>query len=513
MDFRVPDTLNSNETVASDDSVDVEFSEFTEALPNDSVTAADLQDMEFAAAPKDAPDLAALPSFGDDPGSEPAIDPRSVPKPDSPQLPLLPGATTSPPAWFRSARKIQVDDSGAQFRLTIKRGDETADGSAILAKSMTFTRPDGSTFQRYAKFHTDGSDGVICYTTVAGDLDTAGEWSVQAQVDLGDTDFRSELHCFVVHEAATALPPLPADETETVPPDLSDSPKTISRRQALLEERRRRRKAAVNLGLDDEEETEESPKDWKEWLVRWLTGKEARSIVTSFAFHAVLLLCMSLILFTQIGDNEAISMIMGQENALPTFEEVDMTFETTGGEATKAPQLQKVQQESAESILQSDFNEMFNPPGTGKGTGGGEGFDFAFKMPTGGKAVTKGSFTAWTVPKDPKPGQDYKIVIQIKVPETVKRYRIADLSGRVIGTDKYTLDIPYENQFNRYGTKIQKSLRSDKLEFVKRGDYARIVDSQVQVIVNVEGAKQLVQDTIEVKSRMLKEEQKLEIVF
>ena len=114
-------------------------------------------------------------------------------------------------------------------------------------------------------------------------------------------------------------------------------------------------------------------------------------------------------------------------------------------------------------------------------------------MPTGGKAVTKGSFTAWTVPKDPKPGQDYKIVIQIKVPETVKRYRIADLSGRVIGTDKYTLDIPYENQFNRYGTKIQKSLRSDKLEFVKRGDYARIVDSQVQVIVNVEGAKQLVQ--------------------
>ena len=512
MDFRVPDTLNSDEPVTSDDAVDVEFSEFTEALPNESVSPDDLQDMEFAAAPEEAPNLAALPSFGDEPAGKSVTEPPPVPKLDSPQTPPpLPAAESSPPAWFRSVRKIQVDDSGAQFRLTIKRGDETADVSAVLAKSMTFTRPDGSTFQRDAKFHTDGSDGVICYTTVGGDLDTAGEWSVQAQVDLGDTDFRSEVHCFAVHEAVAAPPPLPGGETE--PPDLPGSPKQMSRRQALLEERRRRRKAAVNLGLDEEDETEEPPKNWKEWLLRWLTGKEARSVVTSIAFHTVLLLCMSLILFTQIGDNEAISMIMGEENALPTFEEVDMTFEQTGGELTQAPQLQKVQQESAESILQSDFNEMFNPPGTGEGTGGGEGFDFAFKMPTSGKAVTKGSFTAWTVPKDPRPGQDYKIVIQIKVPETVRRYRIADLSGRVIGTDKYTLDIPYENQFNRYGTKIQKSSRSEKLEFVKKGDYARVVDNQVQVIVNVEGAKQLVQDTIEVKSRMLKEEQKLEIVF
>lgn len=517
MDFRVPDTLNSDEPVVSDDAVDVEFSEFTEALPNESISPDDLQDMEFAAR-EEAPNLAALPSFGDETATgEPATEPPPVPKTDSPRTPpTLPGAETSPPAWFRSVRKIQVDDSGAQFRLTIKRGDETADVSAVLARSMTFTRPDGSTFQRDAKFHTDGSDGVICYTTVAGDLDSAGEWSVQAQVDLGDSDFRSEVHCFAVHEAATTPPPLPASKNEEPESsDLPPSPKTMSRRQALLEERRRRKKAAVNLGLDDgeEAEAEEPPKNWKEWLVRWLTGKEARSVVTSIAFHTVLLLCMSLILFTQIGDNEAISMIMGEENALPTFEEVDMTFEQTGGELTQAPQLQKVQQESAESILQSDFNEMFNPPGTGEGTGGGEGFDFAFKMPTSGKAVTKGSFTAWTVPKDPKPGQDYKIVIQIKVPETVNRYRIADLSGRVIGTDKYTLDIPYENQFNRYGTKIQKSSRSEKLDFVKRGDYARVVDNQVQVIVDVEGAKQLVQDTIEVKSRMLKEEQKLEIVF
>lgn len=509
MDFRVPDTLDSEEPVTSDDPVDVEFTEFTEALSNESVSADALQDMPFGDSPEQAPNLASLSSFESEPAAKPEPIADAMPDTQAPPPPLPNAEAASAPAWFRSVRKIQVDDSGAQFRLTIKRGDETADVSAVLARSMTFTRPDGSTLQRDANFHTDGSDGVICYTTVAGDLNAAGEWSVQALVDLGDSDFRSEVHSFTVYAKVTAPPPLPAVESEP-PPVPSKRP---SRRQALLEERRRRKKAAIELGLEGEEETEEPPKNWREWLVQWLTGKEARSVVTSVAFHSILLVVMSLIFFTQIGENEAISMIMGEENALPAFEDVDMSFETTGGEVTKAPQLKKIERASAESVLQSDFNEMFNPSGSGEGTGGGEGFGFAFKMPSSGQTVTKGSFTAWTVPKDPKPGQDYKIVIQIQVPETVKRYRIADLSGRVIGTDKYTLDIPYENQFNRYGTKIQKSTRSEKLDFVKRGDYARVVDNRVQVIVNVEGAKQLVQDTIEVKSRMLKEEQKLEIVF
>lgn len=509
MDFRVPDTLDSEKPAASDETVDVEFAEFTETLSSDSVSADALQDVEFAEATvsDSNPDLAGLGSI--DVEQEAAI-PRSIREKSSksPKSSARPDETGqgagAAPAWFRSSRRIQVGDAGAQFRLTIKRGDESANVSTVLAKSMTFTRPDGSNFQQDAGFYTDGSDGIICYTTVASDLNMAGDWSVQARVDLGDSDFESEVHSFVVHEKATA---------PVVVPEARKPATRLSRRQALIEERRKRRQAAIDLGLESDEEAEAPPKNWKERLVRWLTGEEARSVVTSLAFHAVLLLCLSLILFTQIGDNEAISMIMGEENVLPTFEEVDMSFETAGGEVTTAPQLQKVELQSLESALQNDFNDMLTPAGSGEGTGGGEGFGLAFKMPSSGQAVTKGSFTAWTVPKDPRPGQDYKIVIQIRVPETVRRYRIADLSGRVIGTDKYTLDIPYENQFNRYGTKIQKSTRSEKLEFVKKGDYARVVDNQVQVIVDVEGAKQLVQDTIEVKSRMLKEEQKLEIVF
>jgi hypothetical protein len=469
MDFRVPDTLDSGDPLATDDSVDMEFAEFTESLDDES--------------PAEAPQI----DSGSGVESSREVEP-------------VPGA--NPPAWFRSIRKIRVHDAGAQFRLTIKNGDETADVSSVETKSLTFTKPDRSTLQRDARFYTDGSDGIIAYTTVDGDLDTEGDWSVQAFVDFGKSQFESEVHSFVVHEPAPTPPPVLIPE---------DSPRKMGRREALREERRKRKQAAIDLGLE-KAESEEPPKNWREWLLRWLIGKEARSLVTSLAFHILLLICLSLIFFAQVGENQAISMIMGEENALPTLEEVDLSFETTGGEVTTAPQLQKIERESAESVLQNDLDKILDFAGTGEGTGGGEGFGMAFKMPTGGKAVTKGSFTAWTVPKDPRPGQDYKIVIQIQVPETIKRYRVADLSGRVIGTDKYTLDIPYEIQFNRYGTKIQKT-RTGDLDFVRKGDYARVVDNQVQVIVNVEGAKQLVQDTIEVKSRMLKEDQKLEIVF
>jgi hypothetical protein len=478
MDFRVPDTLDSGKLLATDDSVDVEFAEFTGSL-NDGA----------------APGLVDVPRL--DTGSEAETNAHSEAEP----------VASNPPAWFRSIRKIRVADSGAQFRLTIKNGEEMADVSLVQKKTLTFTKPDGSKLDRDTRFYTDGSDGIIAYTTVKGDLDTEGDWSVQAFVDFGDSQFESETHSFVVHEPAPTPPPV------LIPPVLipEDSPKKMSRKEAIREERRRRKQAAIDLGLS-EADSEEEPKNWREWLLRWLTGKEARSLVTSLAFHILLLICLSLILFAQVGENQAISMIMGEENTIPTLEEVDLSFETTGGEVTTAPQLQKIERESAESVLQNDLDKILDFAGTGEGTGGGEGFGMAFKMPTGGKAVTKGSFTAWTVPKDPRPGQDYKIVIQIQVPETIKRYRVADLSGRVIGTDKYTLDIPYEIQFNRYGTKIQKT-RTGDLEFVRKGDYARVVDGQVQVVVNVEGAKQLVQDTIEVKSRMLKEEQKLEIVF
>ncbi len=128
--------------------------------------------------------------------------------------------------------------------------------------------------------------------------------------------------------------------------------------------------------------------------------------------------------------------------------------------------------------------------GSGEGTGSGDGTGHKFAMPSGGNVVTEGSFTAWTVPADPKPNENYSIVMQINLPKRVKSYRTADLSGTVVGTDRYRQELPG----------IQPK-------------YLPVKKSSVQLEILVPGAAELVQDTIRIKSKMLKEEQELRIVF
>jgi hypothetical protein len=126
----------------------------------------------------------------------------------------------------------------------------------------------------------------------------------------------------------------------------------------------------------------------------------------------------------------------------------------------------------------------------GGGREGEFGGGFEFSIPKNGRAVIKGNFAAWTVPQDPKPKESYKIVIQIKLPKTVKNYALSDLSGIVEGTDQYKQPIPQN----------------------VRG-FLPVVDHQTQLVVEVPGAEALVKDTIVIRSRVLRESQTLEIVF
>ena len=105
-------------------------------------------------------------------------------------------------------------------------------------------------------------------------------------------------------------------------------------------------------------------------------------------------------------------------------------------------------------------------------------------------AVKRGSFSVWTVPEFPEPGESYKVVIRAKVPEGVTRYPVTDLQGVVVGTDGYRKLIP-------------GSLRG----FLPiRGGY-------VQFEVPIVAANQEIKDTVWIQSKMLKEQQKLLIEF
>lgn len=249
----------------------------------------------------------------------------------------------------------------------------------------------------------------------------------------------------------------------------------------------------------------------------WLLSREFRSYYASIAVHAVLLLVLSVVILEQLDDNDAITTIITDSNNLPfEFDEImDLKMAAAGGaEQTQLPQLQQLPVDPTKSLLQSRVAaSVAQLAGDDDGQNGEAGSGLMFRLPTGGKAVTKGSFTAWTVPKDPEPGEDYKIVIVLKLPESSRRYRIRDLTGKVVGTDGFELEIPFERFRGTYGTRVPKL---GKLSFPSRNDFVRPVDGKVQIVVDVPAAgarSTRVRDRIEVASKMLKEDQTLEIEF
>lgn len=82
-------------------------------------------------------------------------------------------------------QEIHVGDIGTIFRITIYDGGTTAlDVSTATSQEIIFLKPDGTTVTQTSSFYTDGTDGIIQYTTIANDLDAAGTWKLQAKVTL-----------------------------------------------------------------------------------------------------------------------------------------------------------------------------------------------------------------------------------------------------------------------------------------------------------------------------------------
>lgn len=160
--------------------------------------------------------------------------------------------------------------------------------------------------------------------------------------------------------------------------------------------------------------------------------------------------------------------------------------------------------------------------GSGSGFGGGDGDGF-LRLPRG--AVTAGSFAAWTVPqgldnsgrrinerggRPGEPGESplqkevYWIVIRIKLPANRATYSLSDLSGSVRGTDKYRQEIPNGVYILTDDGRLEKPSRTGKLDVKNRS---------IDLVMRVPGADHLVKDTIELKSKLLNETQRLTLEF
>ncbi|WP_145265815.1 hypothetical protein [Calycomorphotria hydatis] len=235
---------------------------------------------------------------------------------------------------------------------------------------------------------------------------------------------------------------------------------------------------------------------------------DALGTLSSMFLHAALLLIMAMYFFIDGPSGPVLSIdsrySADDETSLDALLDTAISMPSGGTDVveTTVPVYEPIQIESDLSTLEAmaEFkpeltaNSSGNGIGDSVGDGGGElGGGLKFALPKSG-AVTKGSFTAWTIPEDPIPGQNYSIIIQIKLPENLEKklrfFPLRDLSGMVRGTDGYMQRLPGVG-FSRLPIK----------------------EGVVQYPILVPGAARLVKDKIKVRSKMLQEVQELELEF
>lgn len=231
---------------------------------------------------------------------------------------------------------------------------------------------------------------------------------------------------------------------------------------------------------------------FRSWLRNWFTGSGGRATAVSTGIHATILLILTLLIVNANRQEEVVTTVLPPDEDLVTFEEIDTEFDLVPEAEAFDPLHEKLLAEPA--ALEAVSVDGLQKPVTGPDIADVNGGD-QIALPK--RFFTKGSFTVWTEPADPAPGQNYLIIVRINLENASiqgKRYPLNDLHGFLTGTDGYRQVFP---GFPGQHSGVELPIRNGHADFE----------------VFVPGAYQLVKDTISVRSTMLKEEQTIEIVF
>ena len=99
-----------------------------------------------------------------------------------------------------SDNEIHKNDVGTVFVATIMDAAAVINISTATTKQLLFRKPNGTVLTKAGAFTTDGSDGKLQYTTIAGDLSDVGGWSLQAKLIFPAGTWYSDVHRFEVHK-------------------------------------------------------------------------------------------------------------------------------------------------------------------------------------------------------------------------------------------------------------------------------------------------------------------------
>lgn len=249
--------------------------------------------------------------------------------------------------------------------------------------------------------------------------------------------------------------------------------------------------------------TPRDPSDWIGWVIAlvvawWQSQYRGWGLAISLTLHTLICLILGMWFFSESsGRGLLLSGSFdvaqdGQENGEDLDVPVDTRLDTSFGNVSSPVEF--VAPDSSDVGMLAAAESLLEGGGAGSGDGEGDGEGAAASMVKNirapASAITKGSFTVWTEPEDPRPRTPYDIIIQVKLPRETKNYRLSDLSGYVEGTDGYRKQI-------KYTTKDRRAVK----------------DGVVQITVKIPGGAQLVKDVIQIRSKLLREEQTINIEF
>jgi|GEM_PF-2223615 len=231
------------------------------------------------------------------------------------------------------------------------------------------------------------------------------------------------------------------------------------------------------------------------WFSSWVSRRGLVGAMTSLLLHATILTSLAFFVMSSAKREETVGVwgLPGDINVEDGEFTLDSDLPIDAGESAPL-QMTDVARLLEGSGPDADMGQGLRVGTGGKGIGLGESGSGTeagignLRIP--GYAQTKGSFSAWADPRNPRPGEEYNIVVLIKLPGKSGKYKASDLTGFVKGTDSYDQKIRY------------KSNQTFPVE-----------DGAVKILIPVPGAARLVRDTVQVESKMLHEKQTFEIVF
>ena len=95
---------------------------------------------------------------------------------------------------------IKVGDIGTVFKITLTDSNGIVDISVASTMNINFRKGNSNTISRTAVHTTDGTDGKLQYTTIAGDLDVSGDWKMEAFIVLPSGSWTSNCIDFKVYD-------------------------------------------------------------------------------------------------------------------------------------------------------------------------------------------------------------------------------------------------------------------------------------------------------------------------